>query len=353
MSASLILSLGSLIFLFSFAVSLFAFIVLRRIVIDRRSARFKQSYQEIEQDILEAVSRLSPEFSREVAERYKKRRVVLTKVLLDYGNVIAGEGREQLRIIFDRAVKARCLKSLASRRTARRLKNARLFIIFCGPEEGPVLIRLLKDKPIIKLCVLSALSNTPSPETIDYVFQAFEQDTGPAVRSYFNIMFSLGKQTEPLVKADLQKPLSVEKLGLLVELVGAIPLRSLGREILSLAGHGDKEIRVRVARALGKLLLPEATGALVAMSSDKAWEVAAQAVKSLGNLGNPDTVEVLVRSLFSSHWHVRYNAGYGLAQMGEAGRRRLQQVASQNEDRYARDMSVMVLNELIDSAEAA
>ncbi|MBP1769044.1 MAG: lyase domain protein repeat-containing protein [Candidatus Aminicenantes bacterium] len=353
MSASLILSLGSLVFLFSFALSLFIFIVLRRIVIDRLSARFKQSYQEIEKDILEAISRLSPEFSREVAERYKNHPAVLAKILLDYGNAITGEGREQLRIIFDRAVKARCLKSLASRRTARRLKNARLFIIFCGPEEGPVLIRLLKDKPIIKLCVLSALSNTPSPETLDYVFQAFGQDTGPAVRSYFNIMFSLGKRIEPLVKAHLQKPLSSEKLGLLVELVGVIPLHSLSREILSLAGHPDKEIRIRVARALGKLHLPEALEVLIAMSSDEAWEVAAQAAKGLGKLGNPATTEVLVRSLFSPHWHVRYNAGYGLARMGEAGRRRLKEVASQNEDRYARDMSVMVLHELIDPAEAA
>jgi hypothetical protein len=39
--------------------------------------------------------------------------------------------------------------------------------------------------------------------------------------------------------------------------------------------------------------------------------------------------------------------------MGEDGLRRLKQVAGQEDDKYARDMSVMVLNEWISPAEAA
>jgi hypothetical protein len=39
--------------------------------------------------------------------------------------------------------------------------------------------------------------------------------------------------------------------------------------------------------------------------------------------------------------------------MGEAGMKKLKEVASQHEDKYARDMSVMVMNELLLSAEAA
>ena len=145
MSPPLITTLYSLIFLFLFSLSLFTFIILRRVVVKQRQARFEQIYRAIEKDILEAISRPNPEFSLEVAGRYKHHPAVLTRVLLDYGDVITGEGREQLRIIFDHAVKDRCLKSLASRRTVKRLQSARLFIIFFEPAESPVLLRLLND----------------------------------------------------------------------------------------------------------------------------------------------------------------------------------------------------------------
>jgi hypothetical protein len=193
----------------------------------------------------------------------------------------------------------------------------------------------------------------PSPETLHYVFKAFEEDKGFAVKSYFNIMFALGNRIETPVKLYLKKPLSPEKLGLLIELVGAIPLRSLYKDITDFADHADKEVRIRVARALGKLLLPDSVNILVTLASDEAWEVKAQALTSLGKLRNPETMDILAKSLFSPYWYVRYNAGYGLAEMGEEGFRRLKEVANQNEDKYARDMSAMVLNDFIFAQEAA
>ncbi len=353
MSSSLLITAYSLVFLLLFSVSLFSFIITRRLVLKGRRARFERLYEQIEKDVLEAISRLDSDFSLEVARRHNVHPEVLTQVLLDFGDIIVGEGRDQLRIIFNRAIKNHCLKHLASRRTARRLQSVRLFIIFFDPAESALLFRLLDDKPIIKLAVISALARIPSPETLNHIFKAFEEDTGFTVQAYFNIMFSLGNRTEPYVKAFLHKPLSAEKLGLLVELVGGIPLRTLHEDVIALAGHSDKEIRIRVARTLGKLLIPETVDTLVSLSSDGAWEVKAQAVKSLGRMKNLKTLDVLRESLFSPFWYVRYNAGYGLAEMGEEGLRRLKEVAAQEEDRYARDMSVMVLNDLIFPGEAA
>jgi hypothetical protein len=353
MSSPLIITSYSLLFLFLFSVSLFGFIIIRRLVLEGRQIRFEGLYKQIEKDVLEAISLLKPDFSLEVARRHKGHSEVLTQVLLDFGDIIVGEGRDQLRIIFNQAIKSECLRRLASRRTAKRLQSVRLFIVFFDPAESAFLLRLLDDKPIIKLAVVSALSRIPSPETLNHIFNSFEEDTGSTVQAYFNIMFSLGNRTEPLVKAFLKKPLSAEKLGLLVELVGAVPLRTLCEDIVALAGHPDKEIRIRVARTLGKLLIPETLDTLVALSTDEAWEVKAQAVKSLGRMKSLKTLSVLRESLFSPFWYVRYNAGYGLAEMGEEGLRRLKEVAAQNEDRYARDMSVMVLNDLILPGEAA
>ncbi len=352
MSPPLIISAYSLLFLVIFSLSLFAFILARRLASAWYQARFNRLYGEIEQDIMGAITRLNPLFSQAVALRHKGHPKVLTKVLIDFWDIIVGEGREQLRIIFNRAIRNRCLRHLRSRRTTKRLQSIRLFFIFFDPTENIDLHRLLNDKPIVKLAVISALARIPSPETMRQVFKAFEEDSGATVRSYLNIMFNLGGRIEPLVKASLKKPISPEKLGLLVELVGAIPLRSLYEEVNELAKHPEKEIRIRVARTLGKLLLPESVQTLVSLASDEAWEVQAQAVKSLAKLADRDTLDILTRSLFSPFWHVRYNAGYGLGKMGDEGIRQLEKVAAQQEDTYARDMSIMVLNDLINITQA-
>ena len=267
MSPSSIVAAYSLLFLLLFAVSLFAFIMGRRLVLERRQAWFRRVYGQIEKDVLEAISFLDSNFSLEVARKHLAHQEVLTRVLLDFGDIIVGEGRDQLRVIFNQAVKSRCLKHLASRRTVKRLQSVRLFILFFDPAESPVLFRLLEDKPIIKLAVVNALSRIPSPDTLEHIFRAFETDSGFTVRAYFNIMFGLGNRIEPLVKRSLTKALSTDKLGLLVELIGAIPLRNLHQEVVALAGHPDKEIRVRVARTLGKLLTDDAAYAELAEAS--------------------------------------------------------------------------------------
>jgi HEAT repeats len=353
MSPSLVLTAHGLLFLFLFSLCLFGFIVVRRLVLEQRQARFGRLYAIIEKDVLEAISRLNADFSLAVARKHKAHPDVLTQVLLDFGDILVGEGRDQLRIIFNHAVKDRCLKCLASRRTSKRLQSVRLFIIFFDPAESAFLFRLLDDKPIIRLAVVNALSRIPSRDTMGQIFTAFEKDSGFTVHIYFNILFSLGSRIEPFIKEYLKKPLPVDKLGLLVELIGAIPLRELSADVIALAGHTDKEIRIRVARALGKLLVPETVETLVSLAADEAWEVKAQAVKSLGKLKNKRALDLLTRCLFSPFWYVRYNAGYGLAEMGEEGLRRLRDVAGQEDDRYARDMSVMILSDLVLPGEAA
>lgn len=353
MNPSLIVTAYSLLFLLSFSLFLFIFIILRRVILGHKNKIIESQYQAIEKDILEAISSVRPEFSLQVAQKYKRYPDILVKVLMDYSNIIKGLGRDQLKIIFDKALKKRCLKNISSRRMVKRLKMIRLFVLFSGLPESSRLLKLLQDKPLVKLTAISALAQIPTPDTLSFIFQAFEQDSGPLVRSYFNIMFGLGNKIESLVKQYLKKPLSVEKLGLLIELAGAIPLRPVYKDVVVFANHPDKEIRIKVARALGKLLIPESVKALAALSADDAWEVKAQAVKSLGKLKNPETLNIITETLFSSSWHVRLNAGHALANLGEEGLKKLKEVAAQHKDRYARDMAGMVLHDLIYFEEAA
>jgi hypothetical protein len=353
MSSAVIIAAVGLCFLLAFAAGLFIFIILRRLAIMHLDKRRDRLYRLIENDILEVISSSEPQRPLQVAFKYRSYPTVLTEVLLNYGDLLLGGSKKRLQVIFDHGLKERCLKNLMSRRTVKRLQGARLFITFFDPAESAHLFRLIQDKPIVKLTTITALSHTPHPETLHFVFKAFEQDDGSAVTSYFNIMFGLGSRIELLVRLYLKKPLPPQKLGLLIELVGAVPLRPLYKDIAIYADHPDKEVRIRVARALGRLLIPESASLLTALASDEAWEVKAQALKSLGKLGNPATLDILAQSLFSRYWYVRHNAGYALANMGEEGLKRLREIASQQKDPYAADMSSMVLNDLIYLGEAA
>ncbi|MDH7512237.1 MAG: HEAT repeat domain-containing protein [Clostridiales bacterium] len=351
MTPSTIIIGYSLLFLLLLSIALFFFIISRRVVLDHQQKIFTRRYHKIEKDILEAIAQLKPEFSIQLARRHRYFPAVLTKVLIDYGNLISGEGKEQLKIIFDAALKTRCLKSLTSRWTVKRLKNARLFVAFFNPADSHYLLRLLQDKPLIRLATITALSQTRSSETLSFLFQAFESDQGYPVRSYFNMMFGLGGRVEPYARDYLRKPLSPEKIALLIELVGAIPLRSLYEDILLYASHENKEVRIRVARALGRLLVPDSIKTLASMARDEAWEVRAQAMKSLGKLGTLEALDILSDSLFSPFWHVRLNAASALAKLGEPGIGKLREIASQTKDRYAAEMSTMILDEIIQPQE--
>ena len=351
MNGSLLIIGYSLIALLSLSISLFLFIILRRIVIKFHNIKFQSKYKIIEQDILQLITFPQQELSVEIARKHQHHYKALTKVLFDYIEQIEGEGRDQLKKIFDYSIKIKCLKAIYSKRMIKRLQATHLFVVFSDPSEAVHIMRLLNDKPLVRLVAVQALSRIRSPHAISYIFQAFERDSIPNARTYINIMYTLRSKIEQHVKTSLKKSLSLEKLGMLIELVGAIPLRSLYQDIVLFAQHPEKEIRTKMARALGKMLIPDSYDILAQLSQDDAWIVRAQTIKSLGKLQDLRSLDILTDGLFSPFWHVRYNAGYSLASLGLPGIKRLRAVSQQKEDPYAADMAVMVMDEISYSEE--
>jgi hypothetical protein len=340
-----IVVLYSFAYLFLLTGSLFLFIFTRRLIIEGRERKDRRLYEIMEQDLLEVLTAPDPGRAADgFARKHRTRGRVLKLLLVAYREALAGRALEPLRVVFERTIRDRCLNELKSPWLATRLQNVRLFIDFSTPEETGHLVRLLHDKPVVRLAALNALTGIASQETLAHIFDLFENDPEPNLFAYSNIFYTLGQRIEPFLRASLRKPLPVEKLGLLIEMAGRLLLRSLFPDIIVFAAHGDKEIRIRTARALGHLLVQGTAKALCALAADGAWEVQAQAVRSLGSLRDRKTMPVLAKALFSPHWHVRYNAGYGLAAFGFIGILRLREISRQREDRFAADMAAMVLD---------
>ena len=128
-------------------------------------------------------------------------------------------------------------------------------------------------------------------------------------------------------------------------MTGLIPARTLYPDIIPFAAHPDKEVRIKVARALGRLLIPDSFDILAALAGDPEWEVAAQAARSLGRLNNPAGLDILAQGLHSLSWHVRNNSKDALLDMGAAGVRKLREVSETTQDHFAADMAEMGLEE--------
>jgi HEAT repeat protein len=347
MNTSLLIVTYSLIFLLGFSLLLFTYLIIRRVVVQHQENVFQKIYAEIEKDILDIVTFPERDNAVKIAKKYKQHRYVLTRVLVNYIELIEGLAKVRLQKIFNHAFRKKCLKDIYSKRQIRRLKATHLFVMFSNPSDMNHIVKLLNDKPIVKLVAITALSRIPTSRTLTYIFRSFMSDSVANARVYINIMIGLGEKIESQVRKHLNKSLSIEKLSLLIELVGAIPLRSLYPNILPFAEHPNKEIRIKVARALGHMRIPASLDILTTLTEDEAWEVSGQALKSLGKLGDIASLDTLSKALFSPFWHVRFNAGHGLASLGSSGIQQLKKIKRQKKDRFASDMATMVLDETV------
>jgi HEAT repeat protein len=95
----------------------------------------------------------------------------------------------------------------------------------------------------------------------------------------------------------------------------------------------DDDVRIRAARALGRIGLPSALPALVrATDSSQPMALRAVAARALGDLGGPGPVEFLEVLLGDPDYRVSTNAGQSMTRVGAAGLARLRQLSRQPGD---------------------
>ena len=86
--------------------------------------------------------------------------------------------------------------------------------------------------------------------------------------------------------------------------------------------------------------------------TDPIWVVRAQAVKIVGALKMLNLIPLLCQCLADNQWWVRQNSAQALLQLGSSGAEALSYVAQFGEDRFARDISRLVLSDAIMSADS-
>jgi hypothetical protein len=328
-----------------FVAGLFLFIIIRRLVLERREKVFTARYKAIEQDIIGVLYTTNEKDIARIAVKYRTWPDVLIAVLVNLVRIVGGEEKIILKTIFALTLRDELIIDLESGNYRRRLTATRLLGMFADPANVPALLRRLRDKPTIQFAAVNSIAGFPDDRVLDFVFRAFEADPNPNIHHFTDIVAKHGLACESYIREALRKPLPSSKVGILVEMTGLLPARALYPDIIGFAAHEDKEVRIKVARALGRLLIPDSFEVLAALAEDPEWEVEAQAVRSLGRLNNPAALGVLAQGLHSLSWHVRNNSKDALLDMGAMGVRKLQDISETTQDQFAADMAEMGLEE--------
>ena len=102
-------------------------------------------------------------------------------------------------------------------------------------------------------------------------------------------------------------------------------------ELVACIHSPDKAVRVNAVRALGRLGVPQAAGAIIrCLAPDDDAEVRAVAAHALGRIGDPRSVGPLASCLGDAGYWVAHNAAAALAALGSPGRQALARAAAVN-----------------------
>jgi HEAT repeat protein len=277
-----------------------------------------------------AFRQLPPEMARE--------QIILVAARLAPSQLI-----ELTRVIRTESWVVRSLTRARSIFWWRRLEAARLLAVVAAPRDRMTVRRLLADRhPAVQAAATNCLARLEDEGLIADVIDRMP-DRSPAVRlMQAEVLRSAWRFTARPLLRRLQMRGPAHRLEVWIHLAEAIAEPQCLAAAASLHRHPDSGVRAAVARALRRFPHPTAAAALAERITDQEWRVRAEAARSLGAVARVEAIPLLVTALSDRTWAVRLRAALALAELGEPGQQALEAAKQRPDDRYARDMAIMV-----------
>lgn len=160
------------------------------------------------------------------------------------------------------------------------------------------------------------------------------------------VITTLGQRAvDPLIELLRQESSSKEK-SVAIACLGFIHATRASQIIESFSTDPDTDIRIQVAKALGKLKEPASFQVLIKNLGDKDWEVRAMCAQSLGDFTNVAAISALEKYLGDPAYWVRYNTANSLGKLGTQGLAALKRNIN-SRDQFVRD----ICKQMIDTIE--
>jgi HEAT repeat protein len=238
------------------------------------------------------------------------------------------------------------VRTVARARSAfwwRRLEAARLLAVVAAPRDRMMVRRLLADKhPAVQTAATNCLAHLDDEGLIADVIERMPERS-PGVRLFqAEVLRSVWRLAARPLLQRLQSRAPAARLEAWLSLAEALGEPKCLGAAAALHRHADPRVRVAVIRALRRFPHASTVAALTERINDPEWRVRAEAARSLGAVAGENAIPPLVRAVSDRAWGVRLRAALALAELGRPGRLELAAVIARADDRYARDMAVMV-----------
>ena len=229
-----------------------------------------------------------------------------------------------------------------SRRWWKRLEAARLLVMVCVEEDGPLVARLLRDPhPAVTSAATAALAGCASSALVAEVVNELPSHTASvrlqqciALRRHANVATAVVVQ-----RLGVSAP--APALRAWIQLVEVLRTPAALAAVVPFAAHADVDVRASAARALRYCFSPEGAEAVSGLLRDDDWRVRAAAARAVGALNVRAAIPSLVHAMHDTSWWVRFRAGLALADLADEGKSALAGVRS-SQDPFARDMAALV-----------
>jgi len=246
-------------------------------------------------------------------------------------------------------LQARETGALHSRRWPRRMKAAERLGYLGDGGAVNALLEVLRD-PVLEVRFAAARSLAAHRDThaVVPVILAFDLPGTMNQRRVADVIAGFGPAAvDPLldILANRGGHYSNNALGVAVRVLGLLRARSAGAALTELLDNPEFRLRLNAVRALGLIGDRTAADPVARLAGDHEWEVRNVVMRALGQLGATPHLGLLTAGLRDESWWVRFSAAQALWQLGQTGREALTTAVTRSPDRYARDMSRLILEE--------
>ena len=241
------------------------------------------------------------------------------------------------------------IEALRHRRWPRRLKAAARLGAMGDRDAIPALMGALGDELLdVRLAAAHALAQLEEPEAVEPILRSLALPGELPSRLAADALLDMGDAAIAPLVAFLQRGHDDAALACVAVAVQVLGERKAAAAVPALVGilaHPNAELRLNAARALGQIGDAHALEALCTMAHDPIWGVRSAAAQALGRIGDARALSTLAGRLIDRAWWVRYNAAQALYKLGAPGRDTLLETVARAADRYARDISLQVLQQ--------
>lgn len=271
-------------------------------------------------------------------------------LLMEVSGQLEPKDRAKLQPLFAALpVKGNLHEDLKSRNWEKRLPAAERLGYLGNHDTSDDLVAALKDEVlVVRFAAARSLVALHSAAAVEPILLAFDVPGELNERRTAEIIAEMGDAAVPPLLAVLQSngdKYSDSVINVASRVLGMLRAGAATTPLAALLSHQDYRVRLNAVRSLGTIGDRSVLPAVAKLAGDPSWEVRNVVMQAIGKLQGEGEVQRLVAALADQAWWVRFSAAQALFSLGQPGIEALQQAARAAADRYAREMSMQVLEE--------